>query len=69
MTTRRPPITLAVCVLASAVSALAGCSRDPNTNVARADLYVSRQEYKEAIIEYRRALQLAPRRAYVFASL
>ena len=71
MTTRRPPITLAVCVLASAVSALAlaGCSHDPNTNVARADQYVSRQEYKEAIIEYRRALQLAPRRADVHYKL
>jgi len=69
MTTHRSHVTLAVCLLASAVSALGGCNRDPNTSVARADQYVSRKEYKEAVIEYRRALQLAPRRADVHYKL
>src|SRR3954471_17832722 len=68
MTTRRHN-TLAICVLAPAVSVLTGCHQDPNRSVAKGDQYVARKAYKEAIIEYRRALQLAPRRADVHYKL
>jgi tetratricopeptide (TPR) repeat protein len=48
---------------------LAACQRDPNTSVARADQYMTGGKHKEAIIEYRRALQRAPRRADVHYKL
>jgi tetratricopeptide (TPR) repeat protein len=52
-------------VVLTALVTAAACHRDPNRSVAQAEAYAFRGQYKEAIIEYRRALQATPRRADV----
>src|SRR6476646_8770618 len=56
-------------VLAAVLVVATACRRNPDTTVAGADAYLARHQVKEAIIEYRRALQLAPRRADVHYKL
>jgi tetratricopeptide (TPR) repeat protein len=53
-------------LLAAAISALTvACSKDPEVAkreyVRSGDAYVAKKQYKEAIIEYRNAVQLDPR--------
>jgi tetratricopeptide (TPR) repeat protein len=52
-----------------AIGAASACSRDPHKRaekyVNRADSYVARRQYKEAIIEYRNALKATPDAAAV----
>ena len=69
MTIFRCRIAHLTCALLVLTFAAAGCRRDPNRSVARADKYAGSGQYKEAIIEYRRALQVDPRRADVHYKL
>ena len=59
MTTRVRLLAVLTAVLAAGTA----CRPNPDASVARADAYVARHQFKEAIIEYRRAIQAAPRRA------
>ena len=47
-----------VLVLAAILLAGTGCRRNPDGSVAQGDEYAARHQYKEAIIEYRRAMTL-----------
>ena len=72
MTTRRPPDhARRLCSCLGRIRARAApAAAAIRTRAWRGPIsYVSRRQYKEAIIEYRRALQLAPRRADVHYKL
>lgn len=60
---RTSRLAFTVLALAAVLAAGTGCRRNADRSVAQADAYVARHQYKEAIIEYRRAIQVAPRRA------
>ena len=50
-------------------SAGTGCSRNADQRLQLADDYVARKQFKEAIIEYRRAIQVDPKRADIHYKL
>jgi putative PEP-CTERM system TPR-repeat lipoprotein len=60
---RTPRISL--CVIVAALGMVTACHRDPeqvkNTHLKAGDGYVAQQKYREAIIEYRSAIQAVPR--------
>src|SRR5688572_28877746 len=56
-------------LLAAVLAAATACSRNADRSVAQADAYVAKRQFKEAIIEYRRAIQVDPKRADIHYKL
>src|SRR5207253_1742600 len=64
MMTRKTPAWTSLAAVFVSI-ALGACSTDPNArkraDVAKGDQYVAQQQYPEAIIEYRKAIQIDPK--------